>query len=408
VRRASTVVVGAGVAGVWTAEQLRRAGYDGSVVLVGGEAHLPYDRPPLSKEYLTEPGAAAPLLAPEEHYKAQDIELELGVPVADLDLDRQRLTFADGRLLSYDDLVLATGSRARSLACVPPADNVFYLRSLDDATGLRSILQDRPRVVIAGGGFIGLEVAAASRCMGAEVTVVEGADAPLELVVGRHLGECVARLHEAHGVEVVTGETVERVIGDRLVTRVVTSAGRVLDCDALVVGVGAVPADELALAAGVPVEGGVLVDSCCRAGAPHVWAVGDVARLCHPVLGEAVRVEHWDTARRHAAVAAASITGRQEPCTRLPWFWSDQYDVNFQYVGYALRWDELLVRGAPDDMDFTALYLQGGRVRAALSAGRPRDVRAVERIIASGRLVERSVLADPSTDLRRLGRSGDD
>lgn len=402
--KARAVVIGAGVAGVWTAQELRRVGYDGGITIVGGEAHLPYNRPPLSKEYLTGPSAAPPLIAPEESYAAQDIELELGVPVGDLDLTRRRLTFTDGKAFGYDYLVLAMGSRARSLECVPPADNVFYLRSLDDAVALRSILQGRPRVVIAGGGFIGLEVAAASATVGAQVTVVEATGAPLEAIVGTRLGKCVARLHEGHGVEVVTGEKVERVVGERLATRVLTDAGRVLDCDALVVGVGAAPAEELAAAAGIPARGGVLVDSCCRAGAAKVWAVGDVARLRHPVLGKAVRVEHWDAARRHAAAAAASIVGKEEPCTTLPWFWSDQYDVNFQYVGHAPHWDEVLVRGSPEDMDFTAMFLEGGRVRAGLSAGRARDVRSVERLIASGLVVEHSVLEDPSTDLRRITR----
>ncbi|AEA28165.1 Ferredoxin--NAD(+) reductase [Pseudonocardia dioxanivorans CB1190] len=394
-------IVGAGVAGVQTAEELRRQGYAGRISLISGEEHPPYDRPPLSKEYLTSASPELPLLRPEQSYVDHAIDLQLGVCVTAVDLADRALTTGDGDRIRFDALVLATGSRARRLGSLPRTENVFYLRTLEDAVRLREALRPGAEVVIAGGGFIGLEVAAAARALGNAVTVVQMYGAPLAPVIGENLGRVVQRLHEQRGVTVLTGESVIGVVGDPMVREVATSGGLRLPCDVLVVGVGAEPADELAAAVDLAVDSGILVDPSCRTSAPGVYAVGDVARHDHPVHGR-IRVEHWDVARRQAATAAAGILGREEACTTLPWFWSDQYEFNFQYIGHAQGWDDVVVRGDVDAMQFTAFFCRDGRVEGAFGTGRPREIRPAGRLVATRSVLPRELLADPKVDLRRM------
>lgn len=321
-----------------------------------------------------------------------------------INLTDRSLTLGDGGRLSYTDLVLAVGSRARTLPWLPPSDDVVYLRTLDDADRLRQLLTPGARIVVVGGGFIGLEVAAAARSIGADVTAVELAVEPLNRILGDRLGRAVGDLHRSHGVALFTGETVIAVShskhGDSLVT---TNTGRRLPYDALIVGIGAEPADEIAAQAGLAVNSGIIVDQTFRTAAPNVYAIGDVSRHDHPVHGP-LRVEHWDSARRHAAAVAAAIVGKNEPYTALPWFWSDQYNVNFQYIGHAESFDSIFVRGDIDAFQFTAFYCFEGHVRAAFGAGCPRDIRPAGRLISSRSVISGATLADPTADLRHLAK----
>ncbi len=398
------VIVGGGVGGAFAAQEARRQGYLEPIVLVCGEPYLPYDRPPLSKEYLLEQNSEVPELLPGSFYSNNDIDIVLGSMACELDASAKVLTLENGTSLDYGALILATGSRARVLRCVPSLDNVFYLRSIEDSSRLRAALQGRPQVVIAGGGFIGLEVAAAASALGAEVSIVEIMEAPLSGILGTKVAQEFAQLHRSRGVSIYTSESVVDVISDSLVRAVVTSTGRTIPCDVLVVGVGAAPMVELAVSAGIQAEAGIPVDAHCRTEMPSVFAIGDVARLDHPVVGSPIRVEHWDSARRHASAAISTLVGKPSPCTTLPWFWSDQYGINFQYVGYAPVWQEVVLRGDPAHWDFSAFYLLEGQVVACLAAERPKEIRAAEHMISNRIRIPGEQLLNDQIDLREILR----
>jgi len=367
------VVVGAGLAGANAVEELRSQGYADDITLVGAESHLPYERPPLSKGLLL--GSAEPdsvFAHDAAWYDENEIEMLLGTSVEAIDLDRSRVALAD-RDLAYDRLLLATGATPRHL---PVADGsgvpVAYLRTLDDSLALKERLTGR--IVIVGAGWIGLEVAAAAREAGAEVTVVEQAGQPLEAVLGPELGEVFADLHREHGVDLRLGTSVDEE----------TLAGS----DLVVVGIGATPADDLASAAGLNCSDGVLVDARLRASDPHVYAAGDVARQDHPLLG-LLRVEHWDAAIYQGRAAARAMLGDDTAYDRMPYFFTDQYDLGMEYVGHvgAAGYDEVVVRGDRDARQLVAYWVRGGKVVAGMHLN---DWDAIDEI--------RSVVGGPLPD----------
>jgi 3-phenylpropionate/trans-cinnamate dioxygenase ferredoxin reductase subunit len=401
--RSTVVIVGANLAGGRAAEALRKEGFDGRIFLVGEEPHPPYERPPLSKEYLRgEMPREELFVQPESFWAEQEIELLMGVRAVSLDLAHKRVELSSGERLSFDKLLLATGGRVRRLE-VPGADleGIHYLRTVDDSEALARELRPGRRLAIVGAGFIGSEVAASAREKGLEVTMIEVLPLPLQKALGPEVGRIYADIHRQHGVELVLGEGVERFEGDSRLQAVVTSTGRRIECDLALVGVGIVPATELAEAVGLTVDNGIVVNEFCQTSHPDVYAAGDVANFYSPVLGRRLRVEHWHNAQNQGMAAARSML-RGEPYAEVPWFWSDQYDLNMQYVGFADAWDRLVFRGDVEARRFTAFYLRQGRLQAALAINRPRDIRAARELIQARAALDPERLADESQDLRSL------
>lgn len=398
----TVVIVGAGRCGASAAETLSYAGFGGRVVLIGEEDEPPYERPPLSKEYLRgEQDPDSLLVRPRQWYAEVGIDLRTGVTVTSLDCGSRTVVLSGGERLGYSRLLLATGGRPRTL----PGEHemVRYLRTLADADRLRSELASCEHIVIVGAGFIGAETAASARALGVEVTMLEVLDVPLAYALGKEIGALYANIHRTHGVRLLTGEGLAS-IADSLsgAVRVHTTRGRHIDCDLVVVGVGITPATELAEAAGIAVDNGVLVDEFCRTSAPGVYAAGDVANHFHPLVGRHIRVEHYDNAIRHGATAARNMLGEDVPYDEPHWFWSDQYETNLQYVGHCTRWDRLVLRGSLTQDGFSAFYLTDRTVQAALSVNRPKDILRAKKMIRERKQVDTNMLANENVDLRKV------
>jgi 3-phenylpropionate/trans-cinnamate dioxygenase ferredoxin reductase subunit len=402
------VIVGASVCGSHAAETLRDEGWDGEIVLVGAEPHLPYDRPPLSKSYLqAAPGEAPddPTFNPESFYADKRIELELGRPVTAVDPGARTVTLSGGRALRYDRLLLATGSRVRRLA-VPGADlpGVFYLRTLDDARRLREAIGAARRVVVVGAGFIGSEVAASCRSRGLEVTVLEAMPAPLSRALGEEVGGHLAALHRGHGCDLRLGTAVAAFQGAGRVEEVVTAAGERVGADLVLVGVGVDAETGYLAGSGIAVDNGVVVDARGRTNAPGVHAAGDCANWPHRPTGRRLRVEHWDHAWNHGEAAVRDLLGRGADYDPVLYFWSDQYDIEIQYLGHAARWDRIVLRGKPAEFNFAAFYLDGGVLRAAMTVGRPEEeTEAVRELLRRQARPNPDALGDEGTELESLG-----
>jgi 3-phenylpropionate/trans-cinnamate dioxygenase ferredoxin reductase subunit len=402
--RETFVIIGAGVAGVRAAGALRNEGFDGRLVLVGAEPHLPYDRPPLSKEVLL--GAQPPSdiqLHPEDFYDGLDIELRVATTATRLLPRERRILLATGEALTADKVLLCTGGRPRRLD-VPGRDLgcVHCLRTVDDAVAIRDRLHQAAGVVVVGAGWIGAEVAASARELGVQVTLLELAPIPLARVLGDELGRAYAQLHRDRGVDLRTDVGVARIDGRERVREVVTTDGRSVPADLVVVGVGTEPATRLAANAGIAVRNGILVDERGETSVPGVFAAGDGANRLDVRTGRHVRMEHWLSAQRHAVATAGAMLGRREAFSEVPWFWSDQYGIGLQMAGDPARADDVVRRGDIEDLSFAAFYLRQGCLVAAVGINRPRDVRAAMRLIEQGEPVDRAALADASVDLRRL------
>ncbi len=399
------VIVGGGVTGASAASTLRGEGFDGEILLVGDEPDLPYERPPLSKEWLarTEP----PLVVyPEDWYADNAVELLTGTRVTALDRSEREVTLSGGATLGFDALLIATGGQARRLPGLSDVceDRVHHLRTRADSDALRSRLTPGERLVVLGGGFVGCEVAATARKLGVEVTILEMAAAPLERALGTELGGLFAGIHRAAGVDLRCGERVESVArtGDGLVVH--TDRGA-LECSTLLVAAGLVRDTEMWAAAGVPCADGVLVDAGCRTGVPGVFAAGDVVAHDHPRYGR-LRVEHHDSAVRQGAVAARNMLGAGAEFDEPHWFWSDQYDHTLQSYGGVGEpdLDETVIRGRPEEGSFVRFGLSAGRVVSVLGLNRRAEVMAGRRLVLSGHPVPAEQLRDESVDLRRLLR----
>jgi 3-phenylpropionate/trans-cinnamate dioxygenase ferredoxin reductase subunit len=398
------VIIGASLAGAKAAETLREEGFDGRVVLVGAEEERPYERPPLSKDYLRgEAGREKVYVHAEGFYAEQDIELRLGRTAVSLDTANAQLKLDDGEELSYDRLLLATGAEPRRLE-LPGAelDGVFYLRSVQDSDALRERIDAGGAVVVVGAGWIGAEVAASARQRGLDVSVVEPASVPLERVLGTEVGAIYRDVHADHGVRLLLGTGVEAFEGDGSVERVRTSDGRSVDCDFVVVGVGVEPRTALAADAGLTISNGILVDERLRASAPGVFAAGDVANALHPFYGEPVRVEHWANALNQGPAAARNMLDQESAYDRLPYFFSDQYEVGMEYTGYARRWDRVVFRGDPATREFIAFWLLDGRAVAGMNVGVWDVTDPIKRLIGERIAVDDRQLADPDVPLDTL------
>ncbi len=394
-------IAGGGLAAAKAIESLRASGFEGRIVLVGAEPHLPYERPPLSKGYLLgSEDLEKAFVQPRGWYVDHDVELRLGTTATGLDPDAHVLS-TDGGVVDYDRLLIATGARPRRLALADDSGApVAYLRSIEDSRHLKAALRPGHRVVVIGGGWIGLEVAAAARTAGAEVVVLEALELPLVRVLGREVAEVFGSLHTEHGVDLRTGVSVASVAQEDGQALVTLADGSSVTADLLVVGVGAVPNTELADAAGLDTENGVVVDEHLRASHPDVFAAGDVANAYHPVLGRHVRVEHWDTAIQQGRTAARNMLDVKEPYTRLPYFFTDQYDLGVEYVGSIGPdgYDEVVLRGDVPGRRLTAFWVRGDSVLAGMHANDWDAIEPIRSIVTAGH-VDLTRLRDPGTPL---------
>lgn len=397
-------IIGGGLAGAEGATQLREAGYDGRITIVSDELELPYIRPPLSKDYLM--GKAdrdSVFVHPDSWYRDHNVEVILGNAAQRLDVDEQRVHLADGGHLDYDALLLATGSSPRQLPVPGSAlSGVHTLRRLDDSEHLKAQFAQDQRIVVIGAGWIGLEIASAAHEAGRAVTMLETAELPLVRVLGPELGQYFANLHRAHGVDLRSGVVVEQLIGEHgRVTTVQLADGTQIPADVVIVGIGITPNVELAQQAGLDVDNGIVVDAHLRSSASDIFAAGDVANAFHPLLQKQLRVEHWANARYQPAVAAQSMLGRPAVYDRLPFFYSDQYEIGLEYVGYAGPgdYDAVRVRGDMDDHRFIAFWTSGQRVLAGMHVNMWGSTDAIEALIRSRRDVDLARLEDPSIPL---------
>ena len=398
------VIVGANLCGGRAAETLRKEGFDGRLLLIGAEPDRPYERPPLSKEYLQRKVERESIfLRPPEFYDEQEIEMRLGVRATGIDVRERSLELEGGERLGFDKLLIATGGRVRRLPVAGvELQGVYYLRTIEESEAIAAQLAAGGRVVVIGAGFIGAEVAASARGSGLEVTMLEVAAVPLGRALGPEMGGIYAEIHREQGIDLRLGTGIDRLEGTGRVKRVVTSRGDSIDCDLVVVGVGMEPEIGLAVGAGIETGNGIIVDEYCRTSVEGIFAAGDVASFPNPILGERMRVEHWANAQNQGVAAAKAMLGMAEPYAEVPWFWSDQYDLNMQYVGHASAWDEVVLRGDVAGRRFTAFYLKDGRLRAAMALNRPRDISASRALIRTATPVTAQQLRDEDVVLRAL------
>jgi 3-phenylpropionate/trans-cinnamate dioxygenase ferredoxin reductase subunit len=394
------VIVGASLAGATAAATLRDEGFDGEIRLIGAEAQLPYNRPPLSKGYLRQQERFEDqLVNPAGYYAEHRIDLTLGVRATMIDAKQKAVELESGARVTYDRLLVTTGGRNRTLS-VPGAtlEDVFQLRTVEDCDRIRAATGRGRRAVVMGLGFIGSEVSASLRQLGIEVAAVEGARVPLARVVGDEVGQVLTAIHREKGVELVLEDSVAAFEGSGRVERVRTKKGRVLECDMVVAGIGIVPNIELLAAAGAQVDNGVLVDERCRTSLPDVFAAGDVTNHLHPIFGR-LRVEHWNNGYQQGRAAARSMLGAEQPYDYIHSFWSDQYEHSIQYVGYATSWDRLVFRGRPESRKFLGFYLKEGVVRAVVGLNRggdPEDPKVDGELKTAVRLIRERAIVDPA------------
>jgi len=398
------VIAGASLAGAKAAETLRAEGFEGRVVLVGEEPVRPYERPPLSKAYLRgEVGFAAAAVHAEGFYESSDIELLTSTTVRHLDPVGMSVTLDPGGDLAYDGLLLSTGATPRTLS-VPGADlaGIHYLRSLSSCDAFRAALGEASRLVVVGGGWIGSEVAASARQMGTEVALVETASVPLERVLGTEVGAMFRDLHSDHGVELHLGVGVEGFRGQGSAEEVVLADGTAVAGDLFVVGVGVTPRTELVRDVGVKLDNGIVVDEYLSTEVPGIWAAGDVANAFHPLLGVHIRLEHWSAALNQGPAAAQNMLGHRVAYQKVPYFFSDQYDLGMEYSGFATHWDDVVYRGSKEDREVIVFWLDQGRVVAGMNVNVWDVAGDIAALVEAKKPVDPERLADVSVELSAL------
>ena len=396
-------IVGAGLAGAKAAETLRTEGFDGRIVLIGDEPERPYERPPLSKDYLRGEAETRPYVHDQSFYANNAIELWHSTRATGLDIGLQELLLEGDRRLGYDRLLIATGALPRRLD-VPGTelDGIHYLRTLADSERIGERIQAGQRVVVIGSGWIGAEVAASARQKGCQVTMLEMAALPLERVLGPEVGRLYRDLHRDHAVEFLPETTVARFEGQSSVQRVITSDDASIDAEYVVIGVGVAPRIGLPEAAGLRIDNGVVVDEYLQTSARNVCAAGDVANARHPFYGRHVRVEHWDTALHHGPLAAKNMLGHGEAYDRIPYFFSDQYETGMEYSGHATDWDKVVFRGDVAAREFIAFWLKDERLVAGMNMNVWDVSDPIRELISSRRALNPSKLADPDVPLGQL------
>jgi 3-phenylpropionate/trans-cinnamate dioxygenase ferredoxin reductase subunit len=383
---------------------LRQKGFAGNIVLAGEEAWLPYQRPPLSKKFLAGDLPAERLyVKPAEFYEVPGIDVRLNTRITAVDRERQFVTTLEGERVAYDTLVIATGSSVRHIR-VPGDDKrgLHYLRSIDDVTRIRADLGSARRVVIIGAGYIGLEVAAVTRQLGHEVTVVEMEDRVMSRVVSPAVSEFFQAEHRAHGVNLLLSTALDAFEGDTRINAVRTGGDHSIPADLVIAGVGIVPNTELAASAGLELDNGIVVDARCRTSDPNIYAVGDCTSHPNSIYGRRIRLESVHNALEQAKTAAANICGESVEYSQVPWFWSDQYDIKLQIAGLSEGYDEVVVRGEPARRTFSCLYLRDGVLIACDAINAPRDFVQSKALIAARQTMAPDRLSESSVPLKDL------
>jgi 3-phenylpropionate/trans-cinnamate dioxygenase ferredoxin reductase subunit len=406
-RRQTFVIVGGGLAGAKAAEALRTEGFDGRVLLIGDETERPYDRPPLSKDYLQGKSEKEKIyIHPERWYVDNDVELRLNCRASLIDVTAHQLSVHSGEQFDYDKLLLTTGSSPRHLK-VPGSDldGVLYLRRVDDCEAIKAAFVTAKRVAIIGAGWIGLETAAAARATGVETTVMETAELPLVRILGPEVAEIFLNLHTGYGVTMLMGVEVAEITGvDHQVTGVRLVDGRHIDADVVVVGVGIAPNTELGEAAGLTIDNGIVVDEYLRSSDPDVFAAGDVANVWYPLLDRHLRLEHWSAALNQGPVAAANMMGGAVAYDRVPYFYSDQYDLGMEYSGFVDtgNYDQIVFRGEVTEGKYIAFWLSKGRILAGMNVNVWDVTDAIADLVRSGAQIDVNRLRDPEVPLEDL------
>jgi 3-phenylpropionate/trans-cinnamate dioxygenase ferredoxin reductase subunit len=398
------VVVGSSLAGGTAAATLREEGFDGRVILIGEEPQAPYERPPLSKDYLRgEQPFEDALVRPRDFYASNDIDTLFGTRATRLNPVDKTIELSGSDRVRYDKVLIATGSRNRRLP-IPGLDleGVYGLRTVEDCDRIRGEIRPGRRAAVVGMGFIGSEIASSLRQLGVEVVVIEAGKVPLHRVLGEEVGRIMEHIHRDHGVDMIFEEQVSGFEGRGRVERIVTQSGRRIECDFAVVGVGVEPVVDVVMGSGIEVDNGLVVDEYCRTNAEGVFAAGDVTNHYHPIFKQRMRVEHWHNALNQGAAAARNMMGMGSVYDGIHWFWSDQYDYNLQYVGFHKDWDKLVVRGSLENRDFIAFYVKDGLIAAAIGMNRGRDIRRATALIKARAAVETNQLRDDDVDLRKL------
>ncbi|WP_432097410.1 NAD(P)/FAD-dependent oxidoreductase [Streptomyces sp. bgisy100] len=406
------VIVGAGLAGAKAAQTLREEGFDGPVTLLGEEHERPYERPPLSKGYLLGKDERETVYAhPSQWYTQNDVDLRLGARATTIDPAAHEVHLADGSRTGYAKLLLTTGSSPRRLPLSgDDLDGVLYLRRLADSDRIKETFESASRVAVIGAGWIGLETAAAARAAGLEVTVLERSELPLLHVLGRAVSRIFADLHTDHGVDLRCGVQVAEITGvGGQANGVLLTDGNHIDADAVIVGIGITPNSRLATAAGLEVDNGIRVDAQLRTSHPDIYAAGDVANAFHPLLGKHIRVEHWANALNQPQTAAKAMLGQEVAYDRVPYFFTDQYDLGMEYTGYVEpgAYDQVVFRGRTDTREFVAFWLAENRVLAGMNVNVWDVTDPIRDLVNSGRTVDPNELADAELPLTvHLGRTG--
>jgi 3-phenylpropionate/trans-cinnamate dioxygenase ferredoxin reductase component len=398
------IIAGASLAGAKAVEELRARGFDGRLLLVGAEPERPYERPPLTKDYLrAESPRDKVYVHAEGFYAEQQVELLTDTSVTAVDPVASTVSLGDGRNLRFDRLLLSTGAEPRQIP-VAGADleGLHYLRSLSDCDALRARLDAGGHVVVVGAGWIGSEFAASARQRGLEVTVIDPVQLPNERIFGPEIASFYRDVHAQHGVRLLLGEGVDAFEGSGALERVRTAGGRTIDCDFAVVGIGVSPRDGLARDGGIEVDNGILVDQRLQTSAPGVFAAGDVANAWNPFFEQRIRVEHWSNALHQGPAAGRAMLGDPVSYDRIPYFFSDQYDVGMEYSGYAPTWDEVVFRGDRAGGEFIAFWLYDARVVAGMNVNFWDVNEHVQALIRSRRPVDAAALSDPDTPLESL------
>lgn len=398
------VVIGAGHGGGALVGMLRQFGFTGRITLVGDEPHVPYHRPPLSKAWLKGEVTTENLAIKQgKFYEEQNITLRLGQRVKSIAPEARQITFDSGETLAYDRLVLATGARARALPIKgAELSNCLSLRNLADADRLRNALKVDHKVVIIGGGYVGLECAATARALGAEVTIIERTPRLLERVASEPIAQFLQKAHASHGVKFIFNAGVEAIEGQHAAEAIRLTDGQRIPCDLVIVAVGSQPVTDLAQAAGLACDDGVTVDEDCRTSHPDIFAIGDVAKRPHAVYGRPVRLESVPGSSEQAKHVASIICGREPSATEVPWFWSDQYDLKLQIVGLPAPDTETVLRGDPASNSFAIFHLRDHRVAMVEAVNAPQAFIAGKKLAASGKTVHKDALADLAADLKSI------
>lgn len=398
------LIAGAGHAAGQAVSSLLHKDYQGRIVLVGEEPYPPYQRPPLSKKFLAgELKLERLFLRPPKYYTDAGVDVRAGARVAELDVARGAATLEDGETIAWDRCLLTTGSRVRTLS-LPGSElaGVHYLRKIDDVEAMRPSFAPGRRLVIVGGGYIGLEVAAVAATLGLEVTVIELAERVMSRTVSPETAAFYEHEHRAHGVTLKLNTGIDRFVGDDRLTGIVTSAGEELPADLVLVAVGIEPAMELAAAAGLACEDGIVVDEHCLTSEPAVLAAGDCTEHPNALLDTNLRLESVHNALEQAKTAAATLLGEPTPYQQVPWFWSDQYDLKLQIVGLCQGYDTVVTRGDPKARHFANFYLREGRLLAVDAVNSPREFMQAKPLIGEGAAPDPAALADPEVALRDL------